>query len=200
MDKPVWHQLKHMRKLITVVHVSLDGYVANENGALDGFEPGDENLGFVCRITESADAALFGRISWELLDRYWPTAKDAPGASDNVVAYSNWYNHAHKIVCSRTLQQVKRDKVTLIADDIAGKLSAIKQQAGKDILVFGSPSITQFLLQDGLVDAFWIFINPVLFGKGIPLFAKDGVRKDLVCTSTQSFSNGEVAFYYEVQP
>jgi dihydrofolate reductase len=67
-----------MRKLVLVVHISLDGFVAGAKGELDGFPSGEENLQFVCKLTENADAALLGRISYKLLNGYWPTAKDLP--------------------------------------------------------------------------------------------------------------------------
>lgn len=70
-----------MRQLILVVHISLDGFVAGTKGELDGFDASEENLQFVCSLTEHADAALFGRISYELLNNYWPTAKDKPNAT-----------------------------------------------------------------------------------------------------------------------
>jgi dihydrofolate reductase len=61
-----------MRNLVLIVHVSLDGYVAGPNGDLDGFDASAENLEFVCKLTEEADAALFGRNSFRLLNDYWP--------------------------------------------------------------------------------------------------------------------------------
>lgn len=64
-----------MRKLILIAHTSLDGFVAGPNGELDGFEAGEENLEFVCKITEQAGTAVFGRVSYQLLDSYWPTAR-----------------------------------------------------------------------------------------------------------------------------
>jgi len=72
-----------MRKLILIVHTSLDGFVSDPNGKLDGFDASDENLGFVNRITETADAAFFGRISYQLLESYWPGAADRPNATAN---------------------------------------------------------------------------------------------------------------------
>ena len=65
-----------MRKLVLVVHVSLDGFVAGPKGELDGFDAGEENLEFVCGLTKDADAALFGRLSYEMINGHWPTVKD----------------------------------------------------------------------------------------------------------------------------
>src|SRR5215831_2015105 len=93
-----------MRKLVLLAHTSLDGFVASPQGELDDFDPGEENLQFVCDLTEQADSALFGRVSYELLNKYWPTAKDLPNASKGAVAYSNWYNAAKKIVISKTMK------------------------------------------------------------------------------------------------
>src|SRR5690348_5224520 len=125
-----------MRKLILVAHATLDGFVAGTKGELDGFSAGDENLEFVCRLTDDADAALFGRISYELLDSYWPTAKDRAGATKSEIEYSTWYNHAEKIVFSRTLTE-RKNNTTIISSNISNAIIKIKQQPGKNILIFG---------------------------------------------------------------
>lgn len=78
-----------MRKLILIVHVTLDGYVADENGALDNFIQSPENLEFVCSLTEESDAALVGRKSYEMLESYWPTARDKEKATQEEIKYSN---------------------------------------------------------------------------------------------------------------
>jgi dihydrofolate reductase len=83
-----------MRKLSLLAHISLDGYVSNVKGGLDWFQPGEENLAFVCKLTETADAAMFGRISFQLINSFWPQAKDLQNASPATLAYSNWYNSA----------------------------------------------------------------------------------------------------------
>ncbi|HEX5654396.1 MAG TPA: dihydrofolate reductase family protein [Chitinophagaceae bacterium] len=185
-----------MRKLVLLAHISLDGFVAGPKGELDGFESAAENLGFVCQLTEEADAALFGRISYQLLDQYWPQAKDHPGATPEEVAFSNWYNKARKIVISRTLSNQESDNTTVICEDIPAEISKIKEEAGKDILIFGSPSVSQLLMRHELIDSYWIFINPVIFGKGIPLFAETASRTKLTLLHTHRFANGELALNY----
>src|SRR5688500_12606843 len=92
-----------MKSLVLVVHISLDGFVAGPAGELDGFEPAEENLEFVCSLTEQADVAMFGRKSFQMLQKYWPTAKDHPGATRGEVIFSTWYNKAQKIVFSKSL-------------------------------------------------------------------------------------------------
>ncbi len=185
-----------MRKLVLVVHTSLDGFVAGTNGELDGFDAGEENLEFVCRLTEEADTALFGRISYQLLDNHWPKAKDRLGASKGTVAYSNWYNSAHKIVISKTLSKDNLNNTTIIGENIPNEIIKIKEEEGKGILIFGSPATSQLLMQHGLVDEYRVFINPAIFGKGIPLFAPLLNNIKLKLLASKQFSNGEIALHY----
>ena len=185
-----------MRKLVLLAHISLDGFVAGPKGELDGFESAAENLDFVCQLTEDADAALFGRISYQLLDNYWPTAKDHPGATKEEVDYSNWYNKARKIVISRTMAKQGLDNTTVISENIPVEISKIREEKGKDILIFGSPSVSQLLMRHELIDSYWIFVNPVIFGQGIPLFAETTNRIKFKLLATKQFANGELALNY----
>lgn len=184
-----------MRNLVLVVHTSLDGFVASPTGELNGFDAGEENLQFVCKLTENADAALFGRISYKLLNDYWPQARDLPGASEGTLAYSNWYNEAEKIVVSKTLRE-PQPKTLIIDKDVIATIRNIKQGKGKDILIFGSPSIAQLLMEEELIDNFWVFINPALFGEGIPLFKHKTTGQKLKLIATHRFPNGELALNY----
>jgi len=186
-----------MRKLILIVHTSLDVFVAGPQGELDGFDAAEENLEFVCDLTETADAALFGRKSFEILDTYWPTARDHTRATTGEVRYSNWYNNAHKIVFSKSMTQSTRSDITILSEITPQKITEIKDQPGKDILIFGSPSSVQFLMKARLIDFYWIFINPVLFGKGIPLFKDFEHKIKLQLITTKIFSNGEIALKYK---
>jgi len=185
-----------MRKLILIAHTSLDGFVAGINGELDGFEAGEENLDFVADLTEGADTALFGRISYEMLEGYWVTAKDLPGASTATVKYSQWYSKAKKIVISKTLKSEK-DRTVIISENIAEKLVQSKLEEGGNILIFGSPAIAQLLVSCKLIDEYWIFINPSIFGKGIPLFiSQQQTAIALKLIGTKQFPNGELALHY----
>ena len=104
-----------MRKLILVVHTSLDGFVAGPKGELDGFDAGEENLVFLNKLTKEADTALFGRISYELLESYWPTAKDRPKATKGEILFSKWYNNAKRVVFSKTMT-VEGNSNTIVID------------------------------------------------------------------------------------
>lgn len=188
-----------MRKLTLIVHTSLDGFVSGMKGELDDFNPGEENLEFVGKLTENADAALYGRISYELLESYWPVAKDLPNASKGTIAYSNWYNAAHKFVVSKTLSGEGLPNITIIRENLLNEIHSIKTQRGNDILIFGSPTISQILMKLDLIDQYWIFINPIIFGQGIPLFAGQTNKLKLKLLSTKQFPNGEIALNYATE-
>jgi dihydrofolate reductase len=188
-----------MRKLILVAHTSLDGFVAGTKGELDGFDASDENLAFVCKLTEEADAALFGRISYELLNDFWPTAKDRSNATKAQIEFSNWYNNSKKIIFSKTMSEDGLINTTIINKNISNEIDKIKEQTGKDILIFGSPASSQTLMQLDLIDSYWIFVNPVIFGEGIALFASQANKSTLKLLDTKQFLNGELALHYVVE-
>ncbi|HEX7847507.1 MAG TPA: dihydrofolate reductase family protein [Chitinophagaceae bacterium] len=186
-----------MRKIILLAHLSVDGFVASPDGGFGGFDPSDENLPFVCKLTESADAALFGRNSYELLEQYWPTAKDRPGAKPEEIAYSNWYNSAEKIVFSKTLTTQGKNNTRVFGNIIPEEIIGIKNEPGKDILIFGSPAVTRHLIQHDLVDSYWLFLYPALFGEGIPLFEHSNKSRQLKLVKTEQLSKGELMINYE---
>ncbi|NJD21393.1 MAG: dihydrofolate reductase [Melioribacter sp.] len=187
-----------MGKLILVVHISLDGFVAGPNGELDNFDASEENLQFVCSLTEEAGTALFGRNSYLLLNDFWPTAATRPNATKGEIAYSNWYNNANKIVISKTMAQQDLNNTVIISKNILSEIIKIKERTSKNILIFGSPKVSQLLMQYYLIDGYWIFVNPIIFGKGIPLFAGSAVITKLNLLATKQFPNGEIALNYVV--
>lgn len=188
-----------MRNLNLIAQTSLDGFVAGANGEFDNFIGGEENLEFVCNITDSADAAMFGRISYELLESSWPTAGSKPGATKNEIKYSNWYNSAAKIVLSTTLRKDNLKNVTIISDDLFPWINKIKEQQGKDILIFGSPTIVYELLNLHIIDNIWLIVHPVIFGSGIPLFRKSNQVTKFALLNSQQLSNGTLCNKYALQ-
>ncbi|MDH7461683.1 dihydrofolate reductase family protein [Chitinophagaceae bacterium 26-R-25] len=188
-----------MRKLIAIVQTSFDGFVAGPNGEFTNFIGDEENLAFVCSLIESADAILFGRKSWQLLESNWPTAADKPGATAYEVKYSNWYNSVPKYVLSKTVQTSNDDNSVVIRDNVAEKINSIKQQDGKSIYVFGSPTVVHFLLQENLLDGIWLIMHPVFFGKGIPLHRELNNVIKLNLASTKHLSSGTFCLNYEVE-
>jgi dihydrofolate reductase len=185
-----------MRKVVQFMHVSLDGYVAGPNGEMDWIIV-DENLfDYVNERTDQSDAALYGRNTYTMMEGYWPTAGDSPNASRHDKQHSAWYKKADKYVLSRTLRSDPSKKLHVIGKDLVNEVNEIKRGPGKEILIFGSPSATHSLMQLGLIDEFWLFINPILIGKGTPMFSGLKDRTQLKLVKAHTFDNGVVCVNY----
>lgn len=183
-----------MRKLIVIVRTSLDGFVAGTNGDFLTFAACEETLEFVCRLARNADAALLDRVSFAQLNAYWPARNDHPDATWNEVVYSHWYNTATKYVVSVSLPPAAG--VVVLGSHWQRTVSEIKTGTGKNILVFGSPSLVQALLEATLIDECWLFVNPVIFGRGVPLFSGREATTRFRLQEAKTFDNGEVALRY----
>lgn len=188
-----------MRKIISFMHISLDGFVAGPNGEMNWIKVDEEIFDYVGRRISEGDTALYGRVTYQMMESYWPTAGNKPNASKHDIEHSKWYASVHKVVLSRTMKGADLPNTTIISDDIAGSIHAIKQQPGSDIAVFGSPSATHALIQLGLIDGYWLFVNPVILGQGIPLFTNihEKIKLNLLPV-TRQFACGVTELNYTV--
>ncbi len=188
-----------MRKITWIVHISLDGYVANKAGALDDFESGEDNLDFVAEICKEADTILSGRVTHELLHSFWPEAGGQPEATHAEKKYAGWYNAARKLIATRSPSLPCEDNLSFVDENLAQYVRKLKSCKGSDIIIFGSPNVGSQLMENNLIDVYWIFLNPVLFGEGIPLFKNAGSQRKLRLMETRRFANGETALKYLVE-
>jgi dihydrofolate reductase len=185
------------------MHMSLDGFVAGPNGEMNWIKVDEELFDYAGKRIGESDTALYGRVTYTMMENYWPSAGDEPGASRHDIEHSRWYNKAHKVVLSKTMKGAdsKAGGLTntkIISDNLSDSINEIKQQAGNEILLFGSPTATHSLLQQNLIDGYWIFVNPIILGRGIPLFAdiKDNIKLKLL--TTRRFTSGVTELNYEV--
>lgn len=185
-----------MGKLIASLHTSLDGFVAGPNGEMDWIKLDDAMFDLVGKITEEASIALYGRKTYEMMDGYWPTAGDQPNASKHDIEHSQWYNKVDKVVLSRTLNANDIRRTTFIGENISKEIKGLKNKTAKNMLLFGSPTAVHSLVEDNLIDEYWLFINPVLIGQGIPVFANINHKIDLRLLTTKVFSCGVTGLHY----
>jgi len=179
------------------MHTSLDGFVAGLKGEMDWINIDEEMFDFVATMTDKADAALYGRVTYEMMQSYWPKAGEQPNASKHDKEHSAWYNKVSKIVLSKTISEIGLDNTVVISDQLAVNIKKIKKQEGKNILIFGSPTATHSLVSQGLIDEFWIFVNPVLLGQGIPLFKNVNEITKLKLIESKTFSCDVIGLHYE---
>lgn len=187
-----------MRKIISFMHISLDGFVAGPNGEMDWIKVDEDIFDYVGNRISEGDTALYGRVTYQMMESYWPTAGDKPTASRHDVEHSKWYKRVHKVVISKTIKDTGSTDLTIISDNISERVNQIKQQSGKDILLFGSPRATHSLIQQNLIDGYWLFVNPIILGQGIPLFVdiKDKIKLKLL--TTRQFTCGVTELNYIV--
>ena len=178
------------------MHSSLDDFVAGLNGEMDWITVDDEMFDFVKTMTDQVDTALYGRVTYEMMEAYWPTAAEQPNASKHDKEHSIWYKNVSKVVLSKTINETGLLNTKVISENLTENINKLKQQSGQNILIFGSPRASHSLLNAGLVDEFWIFTNPILLGQGIPLFKNVPGLIKLRLLDTKIFTSGVVALHY----
>ena len=186
-----------MRKIVLFMHLSLDGYAAGTKGEMDWIHVDEEIFDYAAQRTNESDTALYGRVTYQMMESYWPTAADKPGASKHDKEHSAWYKSVNKVILSKSIQDAKLKNTTVISDNIEKHITELKQKEGKEIIIFGSPSAAHSLMQFDLIDEYWLFVNPVLLGNGIPVFRNISEIKKLKLIAEHTFSSGVVCLHYE---
>lgn len=180
------------------MHISLDGFVAGPNGEMNWIKVDEEIFDHVGKRISKGNTALYGRVTYQMMEGYWPTAGQSPTASKHDIEHSKWYNNVHKVVLSKTMKDTTLDNTTIISDNLSHNINKIKEQAGEDILLFGSPTATHSLIQQNLIDGYWLFVNPIIIGKGIPLFTGINNEIKLKLLTTRQFACGVTELNYIV--
>lgn len=180
-----------MRKVVVSEFVSLDGVMEEPSWTFQ-FESEDRDQ-FKFDEMAAADALLLGRTTYEGFAAAWP------GMAEQTGEYGAWMNGYPKHVASTTLGEPLEWNASLLGGDIVEEISRLKQQPGKDILVFGSADLVNTLVEHDLVDEYRMMIFPVVVGSGKRLFA-DGIdTKDLELVDTKVFGSGAVVLIYRPQ-
>jgi dihydrofolate reductase len=185
---------KPMRRLSVFNNVSLDGYFTDANGDMSWAHNNDpEWNAFAAENASGGGALLLGRITYELMASYWPTAQ----AMASMPAVAKGMNSMPKFVASRTLREPAWSNTTVLKGDLAAAVRTLKREPGPDIAILGSGSIVSRLAQEGLIDEFQLVLHPIAIGNGRTLF--EGVKEKLALKRTKSrtFGNGSVFVCYE---
>lgn len=181
------------------MHISLDGFVAGPNGEMNWIKVNEEIFDYVGKRISESDTALYGRVTYEMMENYWPEAGRKPEASRHDIEHSKWYGNVQKVVLSKTMKDTGLTNTIIISDNLPDRLNEIKKShsgGSEDILLFGSPTATHSLIQLNLIDGYWLFVNPVILGKGIPLFADIKDKINLKLLNTRQFNCGVTELNY----
>ena len=185
-----------MRNIVSLAHISLDGFMAGPGGDMSFVVFDDELADHTYPLIGSVDLAVYGRVTYEMMEGFWPTAGDRPDLSADTKNHARWYGGVKKLVASRTLAAAKKPNVRVVGDDIVGALRAEKQKAGGDIMIFGSPTLTRALAAADLVDEWRLTLQPAVLGDGLPLFGEREQRSRLELRSSKTFRTGVMAVHY----
>lgn len=167
---------------------SVDGYVARQDGAVDWHVTDEAFESFANRQLEAAEVLLLGRVTYELLAGYWPTAT---GRTADLI------NGMRKVVFSNSLRAVTWAGTTLVHGEAGDGLAALKAETAGELLLLGSSRLAAGLLRRGLVDEVRVMVNPVVLGGGQPLLVGMGGMMKLRLTGTEVFESGNVLQRYQ---
>lgn len=180
-----------MRNIIAAINMTLDGFCDHTAMTAD-----DEIHRHFNELLSDADTLLYGRITYQLMESYWPSVVDDPTGNEPIDEFAVLIDDISKIVFSRTLEEVDWKNTELRRDLVEEHILELKRRAGEDILV-GSPSLIVALTELDLIDEFQLVVHPILLGSGPPLFENLEERIDLQLLKTKTFECGAVALYYE---
>lgn len=189
-----------MRKIISLIHLSLDGMAAGPNDELDWISYDEELEAYAHSMHTITDAVIWGRRTYEGMAGYWLTVPGNPGSTPAEREHAQWLQDTTKIVVSRTLDRIEwngAQNTVLIKDNIAEQINKIKAEPGKDIWFLGSTMLAQTFMQLDLIDEYRININPTVLGVGKPLFANVTRNILLKLLESKTFKSGVVALRYE---
>ena len=182
-----------MRKLIALMHLSLDGFCAGPKGEMDWITLNDAIFADAHAMIETMGAAVYGHTTYNMMRGYWPKLLDKADADPGQRKHAHWVERIPKLTFSRSLQSSDWNNVFLFRD--AGEMLELKKQDGAPMLIFGSPSLTHAFMALDVIDEYWLFQNPMLLGAGTPFF-RGQPKTRLRLVEAKPFPGGVVRLHY----
>lgn len=185
-----------MSKIVVFNMVSVDGYYAGVDDNIDWHNVDDEFSQFANEQTQEFGTHIYGRITYELMARFWPRTEAIK--EDPIVA--PLMNNTPKIVFSKTLTEVHETdlwkNITLLHDIDIAAIAKAKASQEKNLVIFGSGKIVQQFTNLGLIDEYRLLVNPIILGGGKLLFENVHVKQNLKLINSRTFKNGNVLLSY----
>lgn len=184
-----------MRKIIWMITVSVDGYMEGPNHEIDWSMVDDELFGYITDWVAGTGGFLEGRVTYQLMADFWPTADQDPAATPKVVEFARLWRDAPKVVYSRTLRRADWN-ATVVDRVVPSEVLALKAQPGGDLVLGGSDLASEFARHD-LIDEYRLYIHPIVIGRGTPMLRPSDAKVPLQLVETRTFGNGVVMLRYE---
>jgi dihydrofolate reductase len=184
-----------MRKIVVMMSISVDGFMEGPNRELDWQLVDDELHEHFNEELATMGAFLDGRVTYELMAAFWPTADRDPVSTAPMVEFARIWRDMPKLVFSTTLERADWN-ATIVRQVDPEAIAALKAQPGGDLVVGGADLAGAFRRLD-LVDEYRLYVHPVVLGSGKPLFAPAGTRVGLRLVESRTFGNGVVLLRYQ---
>jgi len=156
--------------------MTINGYVAQANGKSDWmtWNPDDELIAFMVSMLDTSDILLVGRKTADSIIKYW----EDEAVNNPAHPFAKKIAALPKVVFTKTLDTSKWNNTTLANGSLIEKITDLKKQNGKDILVFGGAGFVSSLIKEGLIDEYHLIVNPTAISNGMTIFNTfDNVRK-----------------------
>lgn len=188
-----------MRKLVLFAHISLDGFAGDIDGGLRFLSYNEELQQFADELVKTVGAPVYGKHTYQLMAGYWPTVLDDPTADKHSLDHARWVQQIPKIVFSTTLPSADWNNTTLIKDNLEEEVNTLKEQPGKDLVIFGSPGLAKSFMNLGLIDEYKLTLHPVILGAGINLFDNNTPMSKLKLLESKTLGSGVVTLHYSAR-
>ena len=195
-----------MRRILMFNRVSADGYFASSDGQLDWVVPDAAIDQAGASRMHEVDTMLFGRRTYDAFESFWPNAvSDSPTTRDPhtegrqssaLRAMGVWINATPKLVFSKTRTRVSWQNSELFSELEPRKIQALKEQPGKNIIVFGSGSVVAQLTEHGLIDEYQFVVGPLFLGGGKSLISGLSKRVKLTLLEAKQYDSGNLVLRY----
>ncbi|MGH3852923.1 MAG: dihydrofolate reductase family protein [Pseudonocardiaceae bacterium] len=184
-----------MRKIIWMMSVSLDGFIEGPDRELDWHMVDDELHSHFNEQLSAMGAFLNGRVVYELMAGFWPTADTDPSSTGPIVEFARIWRNMPKIVFSRTLERADWN-TTVVRDLVAEEVRELKAQPGGDLVLGGADLAAAFMRHD-LIDEYRLYVHPIVIGQGKHMFQSSDAKINLRLAETRTFGNGVVLLRYQ---
>jgi dihydrofolate reductase len=184
-----------MRRIVLMMSVSVDGFIEGPDREIDWHMVDDELHSHFNEQLGAMGAFLSGRVTYELMAGFWPTADTDPSSSGPMVEFARIWRDMPKLVFSRTLERADWN-TTIVRDVVAEEIQQLKAQPGGDLALGGADLAAAFMRHD-LIDEYRLYVHPALIGQGKPLFQPSDARINLRLAETRPFGNGVVLLHYQ---
>jgi dihydrofolate reductase len=183
-----------MRKLKLQVQMTIDGFMAGTNGEMDWmtFNWSNDLNAYVTQLTNPVDTILLGRNLAEGFIPHWTAALNDPETAKDAAKFVE----TPKVVFSKTLTISEWERTTIANGELADEINALKRQPGGDMIVYGGSKFVSSLLKENLIDELHLFINPVVIGKGMPIFQEVTAKQNYNLVASKQFECGIIVLTY----